>query len=207
MRPYVSHMLCAKGAGTPPTPLTVSVTPSSGAAGSSGSQSFTASVSGATGAVTYSWSATASSGTATISSTTLSGSVSWSGLSTGGTVTVACTATDSLGATGTGVAVLTRSASPAMTNVIMSTSGSPYITGGVSYGVLVTASPVGGAAPFSYNFSVDNFDGAVQSGGSAVPFMNYVDGTRIKQGNVYCTVQDDNGTTIDRSIGLLSISY
>lgn len=133
--------------------------------------------------------------------------MSWSGLTSGGSIYVSCYAYDSIGASGSGAGVLTRSSAPAMTNVVLSTTGSPYITGGVSYGVQVNASPVGGEAPYSYSWSVDNFDGIVSSGGSAIPYMNFSDGTRTRSGNVYCTTTDANGTSIYRSIGLFSITY
>lgn len=212
MRPFVTHMLCAKGtpAAPPPPPpptLGVSVSPSSGSATSSGSQGFSASVSGATGAISYSWGASASSGSATVSGSGSSVTVSWSGLTSGGTIYVSCSASDSVGATGSGAGILTRSTAPAMTNVVLSTSGSPYISVGLSYGVQVNATPVGGEAPYSYSWAVDNFDGITSSGASAIPYMTYVDGTRTKTGNVYCTTTDANGTSIFRSIGLLSITY
>lgn len=94
-----------------------------------------------------------------------------------------------------------------MTDVVLSTSGSPYISAGKSYGYQVNAATVGGTAPYTYDWSIDNFDGITAGVASAIPYMNYVDGTRTKTGNVYCSVTDDVGTTINRSIGLLSITY
>lgn len=207
MQPYPTFMLCAKGESVSPPTLLVSVSPSSGTIGASGSLGFSASVSGATGSVSYNWSASASSGSATVSGSGSSVSVSWSSIGGGGSLYVSCSATDSIGGSGSGAAILNRSSNPPMTNVTLSASGSPYIAVGVSYGVLVTATPVGGSSPYNYSWSVDNFDGIVSSGDSAIPYMNYVSGTRTKQGNVYCTTTDDDGTTLNRSIGLFSITY
>jgi hypothetical protein len=96
-----------------------------------------------------------------------------------------------------------------MTDVVLGTSGSPYISAGRSYGVAVSATPVGGTPPYTYSWAVDNFDGTQPPSGApgTVPYMTYTDGTHSASGNVYVTVTDANGTSIFRSIGLLSITY